>query len=415
MNKKLFNQIKNEWNSNLWLIAELLLVSVVMWFIVDNIYTNTSIYLQPRGFDISHCYEISMGTFSSSDPDYIPTDTAVQRKNVEELMNRLKRRPDIEAACLSHGSYPYNGSQSWGPLKYGKMNQNIVCIRIATPDFLRVFRYQGANGETPEKLAKILSNSKNGFMASNDVLIKEHGIKLTSLVGKGFYLWDDSIKTHPLLAAYQPVRYHDYQETYRSYSILVGLHPDEYDTDCELCVRVKARDDRGFKDRLWKDADKQLRIGNIYVSNITPFTDIHRNYEQRDTNRIRNYLFGACFLMFNIFLGLLGTFWFRIQQRRSEIALFKVLGATNNSVFVREITEGLLLLTIATIPAVIIDWNLAFAQLNTDMDGTNLAAGRFIITILITWLLIALMIILGIWIPAKKAMKIEPALALHEE
>lgn len=34
MNKKLFTQIKNEWRSNLWLVTELLLVSVVLWYIV---------------------------------------------------------------------------------------------------------------------------------------------------------------------------------------------------------------------------------------------------------------------------------------------------------------------------------------------------------------------------------------------
>ena len=35
MNKKLIKQIRNEWTSNIWLFVELLLVSVVMWFIVD--------------------------------------------------------------------------------------------------------------------------------------------------------------------------------------------------------------------------------------------------------------------------------------------------------------------------------------------------------------------------------------------
>lgn len=35
MNKKLFTQIKNEWRSNLWLVTELLLVSVVLWYIVE--------------------------------------------------------------------------------------------------------------------------------------------------------------------------------------------------------------------------------------------------------------------------------------------------------------------------------------------------------------------------------------------
>lgn len=56
MNKKLFTQIKNEWRSNLWLVTELLLVSVVLWYIVDYMYVQTSIYNEPRGFDISHCY-----------------------------------------------------------------------------------------------------------------------------------------------------------------------------------------------------------------------------------------------------------------------------------------------------------------------------------------------------------------------
>lgn len=34
MTKKLFTQIKNEWRSNTWLALELLVVSVVMWYIV---------------------------------------------------------------------------------------------------------------------------------------------------------------------------------------------------------------------------------------------------------------------------------------------------------------------------------------------------------------------------------------------
>ena len=49
MNKKLFTQIKNEWRSNLWLVTELLLVSVVLWYIVDYMYVQTSIYNEPTG------------------------------------------------------------------------------------------------------------------------------------------------------------------------------------------------------------------------------------------------------------------------------------------------------------------------------------------------------------------------------
>lgn len=53
MNKKLLTQIKNEWRSNLWLVTELLLVSVVMWYIVDYMYVKAEL------FTMSHVVLIS--------------------------------------------------------------------------------------------------------------------------------------------------------------------------------------------------------------------------------------------------------------------------------------------------------------------------------------------------------------------
>ena len=46
---------------------------------------------------------------------------------------------------------------------------------------------------------------------------------------------------------------------------------------------------------------------------------------------------------------------------------------------------------------------------------TTLEPGRFIITVCITFALITLMMFIGIWIPARRAMKIQPAEALHNE
>lgn len=51
MTKKLLVQIKNEWRNNLWLALELLVVSVVMWFVVDYLYTRTAIWgIERSGF-----------------------------------------------------------------------------------------------------------------------------------------------------------------------------------------------------------------------------------------------------------------------------------------------------------------------------------------------------------------------------
>ena len=41
--------------------------------------------------------------------------------------------------------------------------------------------------------------------------------------------------------------------------------------------------------------------------------------------------------------------------------------------------------------------------------------GMYVLCALVTFALLALMIVLGIWFPARKAMKIEPALVLKSE
>ena len=93
----------------------------------------------------------------------------------------------------------------------------------------------------------------------------------------------------------------------------------------------------------------------------------------------------------------------------------KSFGANRNDVFIRLITEGFIILCLATIPAIIIDFNIANAELNAWRNSTTLEIGRFIITVLISFALIAIMMLIGIWIPARKAMKIEPAEALRDE
>ena len=159
MNKKLFTQIRNEWRSNIWILVELLIVSVVMWFITDYIYVQANNYTAPRGFDISHCYLISMGKLTPNSHEYNPADTT-DNDDRAELLKRIQHRPEVEAASLSKSSYPYDGSNSsmiisHDPISVG--NDDWVLRPLVTPDFVRVFRYQGANGETPEQLADLLN------------------------------------------------------------------------------------------------------------------------------------------------------------------------------------------------------------------------------------------------------------------
>lgn len=411
MTKKLLVQIKNEWRNNLWLALELLVVSVVMWFVVDYLYTRMATYLEPRGFDISHCYLIEMGKLTDKSPDYIPNQTDEQEDaDILELVDRLRRRPEIEAVSLSQNSYPYNGSNSTDLVQYDTLvSGNWTIRRLVTPDFVRVFRYQGTRGETPEQLAGMLE--KGEFLAS-DNLYRKYGHPLTEFVGKSFRLFGDTIQTYRLGAALKDVRYNDFEQARDSYTFLYKL--DWYDTGLELCVRVRENQDHDFIQRLKTDSEKQFRIGNVFISEIRSFKDIRRNFQQTWSNDLRNYVMGMGFLLLNIFLGLLGTFWFRTQQRRGEVALRMAMGANRKNIFYRLITEGLLLLSMSALPAVLIAFNIGYTEL-VDISQMAFTVPRFLIAILLTYLLMAIMIILGVLYPALQSMKVQPAEALRDE
>ena len=412
MTKKLLTQIKNEWLSNLWLALELLVVSVVMWYVVDYLYTRAATYLEPRGFNIEHCYLIELGELTPKSPDYMPDKSRDDtHADIAELVERLRRRPEVEAVSLSQNSYPYNGSNSSGEVRYDTLQSPEWTIRrMVTPDFVRVFRYQGTRGETPEQLAEMLERGE--FLAS-DNLYRKYDHKLTEFVGKRFQLFGDTTKTYQLGAALQNVRYHDYDQARSSYCFLAKQ--SFYYVGLELCVRVREGQDNNFITKLKEDSESQFRIGNLFISEIRSFHDIRRNFQQAWTNDIRNYVMGMGFLLLNIFLGLLGTFWFRTQQRRSEIALHKAHGATDGAIFRRLISEGLLLLAVVTPIALVIDWNLAHLELNSWRNGTTLEWDRLLLCAGISFVLMALMIAIGIGIPARKAMKVQPAEALHDE
>lgn len=416
MNKKLFTQIKNEWRGNTWLAIELLVVSVVMWFITDMLYVRIATYLEPRGFDISHCYLIEMSMLNEKSPDYVEYGKGDEQRDVLELLNRIQHRPDVEAASLSINSYPYNGSNGTTSMQLqgdSVIISNWLIRRFVTPDFVRVFRYEGANGETPEQLAQMLEEGK--FLASENVYNhKKLGNRnLKDYIGKPFYLHGDTTQTYTLGTALKTVRYDDFQQARNSYSMMQKIY--WYRSYFELCVRVRPEHDKDFIARLKADSESQYRIGNVFISNIRSFKDIRRSFQQYQYNEMRNNFTGMAFLLVNIFLGLLGTFWFRTQQRKSEIALHKAHGATNQMVFTRLLCEGWLLLLIVTPIALAIDFNLAHAELNSWRNGTTLEWDRLLFCGGISFALIALMIAIGIGIPARKAMKIDPAEALHNE
>lgn len=422
MKRKLLRQIANEWRINIWLAIELIIVSVALWYLCDQLWVRYSKYSEPLGYDTSHCYLLDVVQLNEKSPLYKPySDSEQAIADRLKITDRLKARPEIEAVGLGVNSYFYNGSNSYTYLSVDSIGSSYL-RRVVTPDFLRVFRIHGANGETPEQLADVLEKTpENGFMASEDLLRyvsdpKKRKQSINGLVGSSF--WDNSgnnMIEYKLVKTVTPLKYSDYNSIYNSPSLIMPLAKFWVPYANETVVRVKDNMDKDFIENLMKDAQSQLRVGNWYIASVQSFDDIRKKFNLYANQNNFNTIVWSLFLLLNIFLGVLGTFWFRTSQRTPEIALRMANGAKRSDIFRRVLAEGEIILIAVTPISLAICYLITHYELNAFYMGDYFDPIRFFGCALITFALISLMIVVGSWLPARKAMSISPALALKTE
>ena len=416
MKRNLLKQMRAEWRANIWMAIEILLVSVVLFVLADKIYTAVATINEPLGFNSEHCYLLDVKEVSEAAPDFMEyPDRRAKTEDLITLINRLRERPEISAAALSINSYPYNFSNSNEQIDIDTFNmaESPLLRRTVEPEFFKVFRIEGASGETSEQLGEILERDR--VIVSDNALYRRYGMKtLKPLFGSQMVLsGNDTLELH---SSFKPMRYSDYSSGYgwNGGSMFTLLRPTQYTYANELSVRVLDNMDVDFAENLMKDADGALRVGNWYIASVQPFSFIKDNYNRNAKAEMRNTIVCALFLLLNIFLGILGTFWFRTQQRNKEIALRMVSGATRSDIFRRIIGEGQILLLLVTPIAIGLDGLLPVNEFTSGDDG-YFEPVHFCVSVLVAWALMALMIAIGVFFPARRAMAISPAAAMKSE
>ena len=408
--KKLFIQMRNEWRSNLWLMFELLLVSVVMWFCLDHIVESVMIYAEPRGHDISHTYYVNFGRNEQQEGRNDVDD-------ISEFVDRIRRRPEVEAVALSQNSIPYTGSMRSAEI-WDQDTVNPVYVygihRWVQSDFFRVFRIRGMRGESPERLSEILRPGINVVGVTDNAIVDSLGnhIDAVGMIGHLFNL--EGYPDHTLAAVTVPMKRFDYEPYMSNWvgGLFDMMSAPALPWANELSVRVRENMDNGsFPEKLMLDAES-INVGRYFVMSACRFADLRRCAQAEQSAQQRNMVTGLVFLIVNIFLCLLGTFWFRTQQRTAEIAIHKINGATSLQIMGRMIGEGLILLLLVTPFAFAADWALVHLEI---VKTYTFSMTQHMLVAAGTTLLMVVMIAVGIWFPAYRARRISPALALKSE
>lgn len=408
----LITQIWNERRSNIALLLELFIIACIMFVIVDAAWCLHLLYSEPTGTDISHCYQLETKHFGEGSPSYNASydGESLQYETRMNLLNMVKADEDVEYAAYSMGCSPYNLSAMIGGYA---IDSTFVSARLMAcqPDFVHVFRLQSQSGMTAQQMADALE--KDEVLISSNLV---GGDSARYLVGKMLTSYDG---LHRVAGLVQPIKRIEREgldnDCSKEYVFRLGRRDIENGW-LDFSVRVKAGRERQFEERIRRQIrDRQLRVGNLYVSGITRFETLREEAVARDRQMLQLPMMIGGFLLFNVFLGLLGTFWFRTQQRFPEIGLQKAMGATRSDVALRLMCEAVILLSLAFLPSIFIDYNLAVRGVTQLYNGLTFEGGRFFITLGLTYLILLLVIMTGIWFPTRQAARTNPIDVLRNE
>lgn len=419
MIRHLITLIWNQRKQNGWIFAELTLVLFAIFMLTDIYYSKFTLYNQPLGYDIARCWRLHLEEIEPGTQGYVGEQERGTKcwDRICELTDRLLATDEVEAVGSSFNSCPYSQGNSWttiAPAGTDSINASPETLHSQVGDvgYFEVFNIHDVNGkhirdlEDPAKGQVIITEKlAQKFFPTQD--------PRNRLVDTGV------LDVSPVLAVAPSIRESDFEPATASFYVkasgtLMGEYFEWYrPKDMEYSIRMK-RDMTQDEMEAWlASLGDGLVSGNIYVNAVTNFEEMRNQRINEEMTEMKMSQLVCLFLLLNVFFGITGTFWMRTQARRAETGLRMAVGASKGRIISWLNAEGVLLLLLAAVPIAIIVLNLNHMDLLASEVSYSL--GRWLIEIGISLGIMALMILLGIAVPAYWILKEQPAEALHYE
>jgi putative ABC transport system permease protein len=429
MIRHIFKLLWNERKTNVLIVLEFVLIFCILWFCCDYLWFIGNRYFEPRGFDIEHTYQLSMGT----KPGSALTEEQIELSKDEHagvlmLIERVKRYPGIEAVGLSNAGMPY--SQSYINYSYSvdttAQHRGGARLKYVSSDYFDVFKIDLTRGKRfdwsdPGQVDQVIvvPDYKNEFV--NYPVDRLHAFHSSGLLRQD----KQAVPDLTVIGATPKIKMEDFEPYGNAVFQSIQKNKGDYFQEVtfqEVTVRVAPEADRDFPERFTREMRDQLNIGSKYLQAVIPLSQIRKERNQEDYNTLNGVFSVTGFLVVNIFLGVLGTFWLRTQSRRAEIGLRMALGASRRKVQGLLVGETIGLLAVAALVGTIVCLNIGQTDLLSaigvpaiDREKYGIGAEQDAINFALTFAFLAAVSVLAVWYPARQAAKTQPAEVLHEE
>lgn len=409
--------IWNERKSNILVVLEFIIVFCILWFCCDYLYYIASRYLEPHGYDIKHTYCIKMeqkedtGLTQEDKYNYAMTFT-----------ERVKNYPGIEYVSFSDASAPYG----WNSRMQGLMinsDSSYVNAHIfkVVPDFFDVFKLKIVKGQIFDE-SDINAGNRVIITPDRNDLFGDYGepTPINDVRELRTNLNDENPRIVMGIAEKQKRQYFDPYES----AVFHPFKKEDYDLNRnEIAIRINPAADNDFVGRFKEEMKEQLMLGPYFLSSVTSMVDRRDMLTKRSIgDNIKSVLAITAFLVINIFLVIIGTFWSRTESRRSEIGLRIALGSSKRKVRWQMFLETFIMLFISSIVGLYICINLGQSEILqslgiplADYEQAGFGSEQNFINYFITFIFLTIVTGLAVWYPAKLASDIYPAEALRAE
>lgn len=426
MLEKIFKNLWARRWRNGWLFAELIIVAVVAWNVIDPIIVDSWVLAQPMGFETNRVCMVNIATYPKASSqykaendstiidDYMRLREAVRRIDGVEYATVVPRMLNIPSTMRQFGAYL---STEKDP------ERKIIGYGIAYMPGTDYFETMGIKAIQGQSLQEVTGKA----LSDKQLLLTETAAKM---------LFGDNRLPQPIMQTGFDTIYSEvvgvlpdmkYRLNYRP--IPMFFVPMLKPEDTSL-IMLRVRDGLNintFMERFRDNHIANLQIGNLYVSSIKDYDSYIYNYGwgASSAKKFNMHVTLLVFFFLSLGLGVIGAFWLQTKTRQNDVGVMKAYGASKWQILGMLLGEGVVLTTVTWAIGCFIYWNYArmegiyseipFAGLEPAPSWLDSFSLHFTITSLVLYVVMLLVVLIGIYIPARNISRILPTEALRDE
>jgi len=402
---------------------------IFLWKSINPLVDIVSTGMVNEGYEDSrlYCSQFSMYDKSSEHYDAKTDNDTINHDIFMRAVNAIKQCPEVESYGVANGwfsvpnSTNYRGNSISCDTAHHTTQIYGMCHE-AGGDLMKAYKFKDAiTGKTMQYNNKI--STKQAVYISEQLAKDIFGT--TNVIGKGLH-FEGEATILKVAGVFKDVNTRTHTTPFAGLTLCDQTLKDCGYTNAIICFRLKEGTDAiKFAEKFKHHIAPKFEVGNFINLSLISMKNIKKDFMENDgiNNQYRLQIMMSGFFLICVFLGMVGTFWIRCNNRRGEIGVMKAIGCSMNRITTQFVTEALIIVTIAFIVSIILMLNIAYIQDFFKTDPLNLnypylsfhPVKMFAVVSAITYIIMIFISLLGTYIPVRRATKALPADALKEE